>query len=56
GTTWRQLDEADKAKTSDADLADLILRHPAIMKRPVFVTDTSVIVGFKDEQKAALSK
>ena len=54
GTTWRQLDEADKAKSSDADLADLILKYPAVMKRPVFVTDKAVIVGFKDEQKAAL--
>ena len=54
GTTWRQLSDADKAKTSAADLTDLILKYPAIMKRPVFVTDDAVIVGFKDEQKSAL--
>lgn len=60
GTTWRQLDAADKSVTTDADLAALIVRHPAIMKRPVFVTGAtgetgaSTIVGFKDEQKAAL--
>ena len=54
GTTWRNLDEAQKQFNSDQDLVTLILKHPALIKRPVFENAESVIVGFKDEQKTAL--
>lgn len=50
GTTWRQLDEVEKFVSSDEELTALVLKHPAIMKRPVFVKGDAVIVGFKDEQ------
>ncbi len=54
GTTWRNLDEADKLVSTDEDLTMLILEHPAIVKRPVFVAGDTVIVGFKDEQRALI--
>lgn len=54
GTTWRQLDEVEKLVSSDEDLTALILKYPAIMKRPVFVKGDDVIVGFKNEQMQAL--
>lgn len=54
GTTWRQLDETEKLVSSDEELTALLLKHPALIKRPVFVARDNVFVGFKDEQKAAL--
>lgn len=54
GTTWRGLDEADKADMDDAKAAALILAHPALMKRPVFDLGDRRLVGFKDAQKEAL--
>ncbi len=54
GTTWRQLDEIEKLVSSDDDLVQLVLKNPALIKRPVFVQGNTVIVGFKDEQKAAV--
>ncbi|NQV44102.1 MAG: Spx/MgsR family RNA polymerase-binding regulatory protein [Rhodospirillales bacterium] len=54
GTTWRQLDEMEKLVSSDDDLIQLLLKHPALIKRPVFEAGDAVIVGFKDEQKTAV--
>jgi len=54
GTTWRGLSEAQKAAQGD-DLVSLILDQPALMKRPIFVTDNGVSVGFDDKQKQALA-
>ena len=54
GTTWRGLDEADKADLDNAKAAALILAHPALMKRPVFDLGDRRLVGFKDAQKEAL--
>lgn len=54
GTTWRNLDETAKLVSNDEDLTALILEYPAILKRPVFVVGDTVIVGFKDEQRAKL--
>ncbi len=54
GTTWRKLDEAQKQFNSDQELVSLILKYPALIKRPVFENGASVTVGFKDEQKTAL--
>ncbi len=55
GTTWRNLDDADKEYGSDDNLVALLVKHPALIKRPVFINDADVIVGFKAEQKAALT-
>lgn len=54
GTTWRGLPEAEKTGLDAARARDLILAHPAVMKRPVFDLGTRRLVGFKDEQKTAL--
>lgn len=55
GTTWRALDDADRVDLSAQKARALMLEHPALIKRPVFVSGKTVIVGFKDEQKTALS-
>ena len=48
-TTWRQLPEARKAPGSEPEWQLLLKEHPALIKRPVLVTeDGAVSVGFTD--------
>ena len=54
GTTWRKLDDATKASVDEASARALMFEQPAMIKRPVFVADGSVLCGFKDAEKAAL--
>ena len=48
--TWAGLSEAER----DAPIADLLLRHPALIKRPVIVTDDNIYLGWTDAVRAAL--
>ena len=48
-TTWRQLDDIQRQLQGEA-LMDLLIQHPTLIKRPVFVTDRVIAVGFKPEQ------
>lgn len=48
-TTWRQLDDIQRQSQGEA-LLKLLLQHPTLIKRPVFVTDRVIAVGFKPEQ------
>jgi len=52
-TTWRQLSEEQRQFEGDA-LVELLLQHPTLIKRPVFVTDDIVAVGFKPQELAGL--
>lgn len=54
GTTWRKLDDATKAKVTDAASARaLMLEQPSVIKRPVVEwADGSVTVGFEPEDWA----
>lgn len=54
GTTWRNLNEADKENIDTEKAAELMLEHPALIKRPVLVTYDEIIVGFKPEEYARL--
>ena len=55
GTTFRKLDEADKADIDRAKALHLLEQHPSMIKRPVVEHEGGVLVGFKpDEWKAAL--
>jgi Spx/MgsR family transcriptional regulator len=45
-TTWRSLNDAEKADVDDARALELIARHPALLKRPVFDINGQIIVGF----------
>ena len=48
-TTWRQLPETRKAPGSDPEWTLLLKEHPALVKRPVLVTDDGAVsVGFTD--------
>jgi len=52
-TTWRGLSDAEKAE-ADNDPAALLSAHPTLIKRPVFVGDTGIEVGFKPAQQDAI--
>lgn len=49
-TTWRTLDDAEKARDPAALLAD----HPALMKRPVIHAGEAVYLGWTPATRAAL--
>ena len=55
GTTWRNLPETDKAVTKLAALIDLMHRHPALIKRPVFVSSEGCLVGFSADTQERLA-
>ncbi|MEG2735536.1 ArsC family reductase [Hafnia paralvei] len=53
GTTWRKLDESLRNSITDADsAAELMLEHPAIIKRPLLAHNDHMLLGFKPEQYA----
>lgn len=53
-TTWRGLDESDKADMDAQKAIRLIVDHPTLLKRPVFVTEHEVMAGFSDDVRAWL--
>ncbi|MDX9875288.1 MAG: ArsC family reductase [Spongiibacteraceae bacterium] len=53
GTTWRQLDDAQKA-TADQDAATLLAELPTLIKRPVLDLGDRRVVGFQTARYAEL--
>ncbi|MEK9670972.1 MAG: Spx/MgsR family RNA polymerase-binding regulatory protein [Rhodospirillaceae bacterium] len=53
-TTWRGLPEAAKADLDAAKAKALLAERPTLIKRPVFDSGGTVIVGFRDAQRDAL--
>ncbi|MCD2174556.1 ArsC family reductase [Rhizobium sp. C4] len=49
GTTFKKLDEADKADLDEAKAIRLMLAQPSMIKRPVLDVDGKLILGFKPE-------
>lgn len=54
GTTWRQQPDEVKENINEASAIQLMLQHPAMIKRPVLDTGAERQVGFKDTDYAAL--
>ena len=54
GTTWRGLGDADRAVAGSAGAVALMARHPALIRRPVFVARSGVLVGFDDRVREKL--
>lgn len=54
-TTWRGLDDAARADLSLEKARSLMEQNPTLIKRPVFETADSVLVGFSDKVKDALN-
>ena len=44
-TTWRQLSD-EQRQSEGAVLLQLLLQHPTLVKRPVFVTNEIIAIGF----------
>ncbi|NKB52936.1 MAG: Spx/MgsR family RNA polymerase-binding regulatory protein [Rhizobiaceae bacterium] len=53
-TTWRNLNDDDKADLSNDKAVDLIVQNPTLMKRPVYVSGDTTIVGFDSSAKEKL--
>lgn len=47
-TTWRELDEADKADVDANKARELFLAHPTLLKRPLLDTGDEIRVGYRD--------
>ncbi|WP_108880361.1 Spx/MgsR family RNA polymerase-binding regulatory protein [Anderseniella sp. Alg231-50] len=56
GTTWRGLPEADKESVDETSAVRLMTAHPALIKRPVFVVGSDVLVGFTADVQTALAR
>ncbi len=54
-TTWRSLDDGEKAEIDGEKAQILIERHPALLKRPVFDLDGGILVGFNADIQARLA-
>lgn len=55
GTTWRALDESQKAAVTDAPAAIALMQaHPSVIKRPVLERDGVFHVGFSIPHYQAL--
>ncbi len=48
-TTWRQLNDEQRQFEGD-ELLELLLEYPTLIKRPVFVADDIVAVGFNPKE------
>ena len=53
GTTWRKLPDSVRDNIGRLSAMDLMLEHPAIIKRPVLETDNVILVGFDPKQWSA---
>lgn len=49
GTTFRKLDDAQKADLDQAKAIELMLAQPSMIKRPVLELGTRTLVGFKPQ-------
>lgn len=49
GTTWRQLPDDVKDNVDERCAVQLMVEHPAMIKRPVMVSGNNTSVGFKDQ-------
>ncbi|ART79512.1 ArsC family reductase [Oceanisphaera avium] len=48
GTTYRGLSEQQKASLNATTAFELLLAHPAMIKRPLLVTEHNMVLGFND--------
>lgn len=56
GTTFRKLEEAEKADLDEDKAIALMVAHPSLIKRPVVEHEGGLLLGFKEaEWQAALA-
>lgn len=46
-TTWRQISDEQKTDLLDNTNLQILIDNPTLIKRPVLVTNQSILVGFK---------
>jgi Spx/MgsR family transcriptional regulator len=49
GSTFKKLDEAEKANLDRSRATELMLAQPSMIKRPVLEAEGKLIIGFKPE-------
>ena len=54
GTTWRKLDDADKADMNTGKAISLMAAHDAIIKRPVWEKSGDYKLGFAPKDQEAI--
>lgn len=50
GTTFRKLEEGDKADLSQEKAIALMVQHPSLIKRPVLEHEGGLLVGFREPE------
>ena len=50
GTTFRKLDEGDKADLTREKAIALMVQHPSLIKRPVLEHEGGLLVGFREPE------
>jgi len=50
GTTWRKLDDNDKANVNEARALDLMVEHTSMIKRPVIAYEGGLLLGFDEKR------
>ena len=53
GTTFRKLDDADKADLTAEKAVRLMLAQPSMIKRPIVEHDAGLLIGFKPDEWVA---
>ncbi len=51
-TTWRNLEDADKADIDNSKAVALMGSHPTLIKRPVVVSDDQSTIGWAKDAQA----
>ncbi|REG86896.1 ArsC family reductase [Marinomonas pollencensis] len=50
GTTWRKLDDETKDAMDNANALEIMQAQPSIIKRPLIIKDSEIILGFNAEE------
>jgi arsenate reductase len=50
GTTWRKLAPGIQQQVTEKNVTELLLEHPAMIKRPVLDIDGTITIGFKADK------
>ena len=49
-TTWKALDEATKTHFNETNAAEIIVKNPTLIKRPLLDTGEQKYIGFNDSE------
>lgn len=49
-TTWRNLSDKEKEISTNAEATKLLLANPTLIKRPLVVKNTTLLIGFKEAE------